>query len=76
MHIFIESSSSDFFYTEPKKKMNTKQSTLVIGQSGYLQMPTLDWKVSGAMLGEEEISSQGDADMGCDNVQGEYTASH
>ena len=72
MHIFIESSSSDFFYTEPKKKMNTKQSTLVIGQSGYLQMPTLDWKVSGAMLGEEEINSQGDAD----NVQGEYTASH
>ena len=38
--------------------MNKNQSTLVVGQSGYLQMPTLHWKVSGAMLGEEETSSR------------------
>ena len=56
--------------------MNKNQSTLVVGQSGYLQMPTLHWKVSGAMLGEEETSSQGDADMGYDSRQGEYTTSH
>ena len=50
--------------------MNKNQSTLVVGQSGYLRMPTLCWKVSGAMLGDEETSSQGDADMGPDNGQG------
>ena len=76
MHILIQLNIPDLFCTEPKQKTNKNQSTLVVGQSGYLQMPTLHWKVSGAMLGEEETSSQGDADMGYDSRQGEYTTSH
>ena len=51
-----------FSCTEPKQKHNKQQNTLVVGQTGYLQMQSSSsnrFQVSGAMIaeGRHHISS-------------------
>ena len=72
--IIIYFTITDWCSTEAKKKADKNQSALVMGQTGYLQMPTSGWKVSIDLLGEDSRSSQGDVDM--DPEFGECTLSH
>ena len=75
----MHNSISDWFYAEPKQKSKTMQTGLVMGQTGYLQLPSSSthiWRIPVAMIAEEGQDNSSAEDEDDEDEQGndsEYT---